>query len=389
MGDTESHVASWRAAGLIDEATVARIASWEADRARRHETDRRPNLAAIFGPGVSIGEMFAYLGVAFLLAATDVFLGRSASSPEGDMILAVGSGIQAVILFAVGLTLLRGDARRRRAAGVAFLVATGHAGAAAAFGAQAVGVEGVTVAVIGSVVALLVATLARRVHPALTTQVAMLGALTCLSISLLTLAQEVIFGPASFSGADPERASQEILITIGSAAWWLITGLVIGLIGLYESRNEGVVGGAAHRAGLTRLWAGLVAIGGFCSAVTRSAPLPNGEYGRVLEPWMAEVAILVVSAILIERAFRRESAAFVVAGAVGMIVALTDFNFSYLSDRTEIGLLIEGLILLAVGFFTDRIRRRLGRRGVDVDRVPPPTTSPLSDQPVPAGAPGE
>jgi hypothetical protein len=85
---------------------------------------------------------------------------------------------------------------------------------------------------------------------------------------------------------------------------------------------------------------------------------------------------------------RGQSAAFVIAGAVGMIVALTDFNFSYLSDQTEVGLLIEGLILLAVGLFADRIRRRLGRRAAH-DGTPPPPAPPVPDQPVPAAAPGE
>ncbi len=127
-----------------------------------------------------------------------------------------------------------------------------------------------------------------------------------------------------------------------------------------------------------------MAIGGFCSAVTRSDMLANGEYRRVLEPFVAELAILVVSAVLIERAFRRGSAAFVVAGAIGMIVALTDFNFSYLSEQTEVGLLIEGLILLAVGFAADRIRRRLVRRGAETDPAEPLGMPVAPDQPVEA-----
>jgi hypothetical protein len=67
-----------------------------------------------------------------------------------------------------------------------------------------------------------------------------------------------------------------------------------------------------------------------------------------------------------------------------MITALTDFNFSYLSDQTEVGLLIEGLILLAVGFAADRIRRRLGRSGDDTDAAPPPALPVMADQQVEA-----
>ena len=381
MGEIDSHLGAWRAAGLIDDGTVERIRAWDAARARSAGEGGRSSIGAILGPGITIAEAFAYLGVAFLLAATDVFLGRMASNPRADQILAVGAAIQAAALFAVGLGLLRGDARRRRAAGVAFLVATAHAGAAGLFGAQAAGAEDALPPVVGSVAALAVATLGRRLHPALTTQLAVLSAATCLAAALLSLIEQLIFGPRTFDANDG-RATAGLAITVGPAAWWLLTGLLLGLVGLYEARREGVDARAAHRAGLTRLWAGVVAIGGFCSAVTRSDALPNGDYGRVLEPFIAEIAILVVSAILIERAFRRSSAAFVVAGAIGLIVALTDFNFSYLSDQTEVGLLIEGLILLAVGFGADRIRRRLGRDRA-TDDAPADATLAI-DQPVEA-----
>ena len=94
--------------------------------------------------------------------ATDVFLGRSVTSSNGDMILAVGSAIQAVVLFAIGLSLLGGDARRRRAAGVAFLVATTHAGVAAWFMSQAIGIQDELAGVLAGAVATLVAAAARR-----------------------------------------------------------------------------------------------------------------------------------------------------------------------------------------------------------------------------------
>ena len=67
-----------------------------------------------------------------------------------------------------------------------------------------------------------------------------------------------------------------------------------------------------------------------------------------------------LSLILLERAFRRDATAYVYAAALGLIVALTDFNLTYLSDSTEIGLAIEGAILLGVGLVADRLRRRIG-----------------------------
>ena len=73
--------------------------------------------------------------------------------------------------------------------------------------------------------------------------------------------------------------------------------------------------------------------------------------------------MLVLAAVLVERAFRRDATSFIYAAALGLIVALTDFNVSYLSNSTEIALLIEGLILLGVGVAADRLRRRIGQSG--------------------------
>jgi len=79
----------------------------------------------------------------------------------------------------------------------------------------------------------------------------------------------------------------------------------------------------------------------------------------------------------VERAFRRNSTAFILAAAVGLIIVLTDFNVAYLqasvaqalglAQSTYIGLLIEAGILLTVGFGGDRLRQRLGD---DRHRVP-------------------
>jgi hypothetical protein len=107
----------------------------------------------------------------------------------------------------------------------------------------------------------------------------------------------------------------------------------------------------------------LTAVIGLASAMSRSAALANGEYGRVVEPWVGDVALLVLAAILVERAFRRDATSFIYAAALALLIALTDFNLTYLSDSTEAALLIEGLILLAVGVATDRLRRRVGRDG--------------------------
>jgi len=97
-----------------------------------------------------------------------------------------------------------------------------------------------------------------------------------------------------------------------------------------------------------------------------------------VEPWIGDLALLVLSAILVERAFRRDATSFIYAAALGLLIALTDFNLNYLSDSTEVALLIEGLILLAVGVAADRLRRRIGR-----------DDAPKLDAPDAAASPGD
>jgi hypothetical protein len=55
------------------------------------------------------------------------------------------------------------------------------------------------------------------------------------------------------------------------------------------------------------------------------------------------------------------------------VIALTDFNFSYLSDSTEVGLLVEGLILLAAGFAVGKLRQRIGGDATPLEPASLPT----------------
>ena len=74
------------------------------------------------------------------------------------------------------------------------------------------------------------------------------------------------------------------------------------------------------------LWAGLTAVLGLFYAVSQSTYSAVSGSGRALEPVVGDVAVLVVAAILLERAYRRESNAFIFAAAIGCIVALTDLD---------------------------------------------------------------
>ena len=174
------------------------------------------------------------------------------------------------------------------------------------------------------------------------------------------------------TGPDP------LILVVATAAWWLATAVGIALIGLREARiaDRDADPGAGRRAAISRFWAGLTAVIGLWQAISRSATFADGEYGRVVEPWVGDLALLALSAILVERAFRRDATSFIYAAALGLLIALTDFNLTYLSDSTEAALLIEGLILLAVGFAADRLRRRIGRDGARPVDAPSDETAP-------------
>jgi hypothetical protein len=181
---------------------------------------------------------------------------------------------------------------------------------------------------------------------------------------MLNLLNAVVLGEQAFTpdGRPLPGGPDPILQVVVSAVWWLVWAVVIGVIGLREARHgpPGTADDARRRAAISRFWAGVMAVVGVATAVIRTAPDASGEYRRVLDPWMAELAIIFVAVVLLERAFRRDATSYVYAAALGLIIALSDFNFTYLSDTTEIGLVIEGAILLAVGIAADRLRRRIG-----------------------------
>ncbi|MBA2255179.1 MAG: hypothetical protein H0W07_08705, partial [Chloroflexi bacterium] len=80
---------------------------------------------------------------------------------------------------------------------------------------------------------------------------------------------------------------------------------------------------------------------------------------------VGDTILILVSAVLLERAFRRSASAFVYPAALGVIIGLSDLNATYLAAATtsELALLVEGAILLAAGFAFDRLRRRVGGTG--------------------------
>jgi hypothetical protein len=141
---------------------------------------------------------------------------------------------------------------------------------------------------------------------------------------------------------------------------WMVISVAIGLVGLRESRRRAA--GTDGRAALSRFWAGMVLIAGTWAAVHAFGYRGDDAYGRILEPWLGDLIIVAIVVVLVERAFRRDAVAFIIPAALGLIAALSDLNFTYLAGSTEVGLLLEGVVLLGVGFGADRLRRRLDRR---------------------------
>ena len=288
MSNAATHIAAWQAAGLIDEATADRLRATEADVGSATEplaeddpkASARPrsSVSAMFGPSVTIPEVFGYLGGAFLVAAWSSFMARTAgSSADAEIVLGVMSLIAAGALAGLGLALRGRNERSSRAAGVAFVVATSYvAGAAASFSAGA-GIDWPAIGVVSSAVALLAAIVFRTIHPAVLTQVGLLASLTALAGSALAWVQATFFapGPPDATTGIPTAASgpDPIVLVIGSAVWWLLVAVTIALIGLWEARRGERLGDAAglRRAGVSRFWAGLTAVIGLATAVTMNA----------------------------------------------------------------------------------------------------------------------
>ena len=367
---------AWERDGLIDGPTAGRLRSAEANatplesppQAGMPSPSRRSRieLGPAGEPAVSAGEMFAWLGVIFVLSAWTTFIVRLSAENIGSAIVAGGFAIAAAGLVVLGLVLRSGSARRRRAAGPALVVAAAYAAAAAVPIVNDAFTDTQVKTLLVATVALAATAAARRIQPGLATQLGVLIAITTAGAALIAWGQFLVAPEDLTLGlqTSPDPAPRGLIAAVG----WLAIGLILGLLAIVEERSgpgpREDDGAPERRAGLTRLWAGLTAVGGFASAITQQTYTEFGS-SRIVEPWLADAAILGLAVILVQRAFLRDSGAFLLAAGVGFVIALTDFNFTYLSTSTEIGLLIEGGILLAVGVVADRLRRRLtGRDGV-------------------------
>jgi hypothetical protein len=378
MDEVLEHIESWRAAGLIDEATAARLRAAEAVHEEAHTPGSTTSggggattspilgdlagMVSVVGPAVTIGELFGYLGGVFLLGAWIALMSQVGNG--SDLVNGLGAAIAALGVALVGLSLGRADARRSRAGGVCFLVSTLLAVAAGSQLAESAGLEAPVSWVAAGGAGIVVSALFRWHHPALLTQLAVLASLTIVAVGGLQWVSDAIGRPGGWdangffrrrTGLDP------VLLVLGQASWWMLWAVGIGFAGSLEDRHGRDRGdrSASRRAALTRLWAGLVAVLGLASAIRMEDGANQYLMTRVVPAWVGDVALLLLSAVLVERAFRRDATAFLWAAALGVVIALTDLNMTYLGGDTWMALLSEGAILVMVGFLADRLRRAL------------------------------
>ena len=377
---------AWLAAGLIDEATAERLRAAETAAA----PDARPDnplqaASAMFGPPVTIVELFGYVGAGFLLAAWHVLAPDNDFSEAPNVVdQSIRWLVPAVAFVVIGLIARSGSPQLGRAAGVAFAIATIHAYGLFEGILRPGYIDPAEVAVAG--LTALPALAFRRLHPSVLTQLTLVGALLLLAGVAFRWLSGVVFGVDTFERT-PSETTATALMTM---AWWLAWAVGLGLLGRLEwrigddappSRNPDE-DARARRGRVTRLIAGLTAV----FAVTAGA-MVSGNEGRALPAWLGDLAILAVSGILLALAIRFGSLAYLLPAALGLIVALTDLNSQYVVERTGVGaaLVVEGLILIGAGLVAERLRRAMARRrmapGGEPPIAPPSGEAPVADAP--------
>ena len=344
----------WRAAGLIDDPTAERLRSAEADEpgggpvreaAAASATGLPGAIGSMFGP-TPIAELFAYLGARFVIVAWHVLVASwrqpvydsGLDGPAVDYLrIALEWGLPAVALAVAGWLLLGRDDRSRRATGVAFAVATLHVygGVGQAFQ----GGDYLLAAVAASVASVAAAILFRVRQPGMVTQLVLLVTIVSLSTSALASVGHALFGELDY-GFDGTLVNGNLVTRqLLQLAWWLGTAVLLGLVARREIAAaravafEPVVGvAAARRAALTQFAAGLTAVGGTATAV-----LAGGFADQGLPTIAGDGVVLVVGAVLLVFAARTASIYLYPMAALGIIIALTSLNATYVAQQTGIG----------------------------------------------------
>jgi hypothetical protein len=369
-------IAAWESEGIIDAATAARLRAAEASTS---VLGRQSVVASAFGPGLQITEVFGYLGAAFVLGAWHSLVASLIPAEVGDAVVrhnvlrdVAQWLVAAVWLGGLGFVLAGRGERGRRAAGVLYLVATAHVLAGVmvmlAWNPEPDASETFFAGAAGTAAALFF----RRLQPALLTQLGLIIGAVVLGFGTMQLLERFLFGSAA--SGDTPTAARPLL----SIAWWLLVAVGFGVLARWERSRLAAATAAEHdairrRAGMTALAAGLTAI------IGTSLGALGGFGGRPFEPWMDDLIVAAVSAVLLGLAVRSGAAAYLYPAALGLFIAFSDLNAQYVAAETGTGiaLLVEGVILLVVGFGADRVRRRLEARrtGSPVHGTPEPVVA--------------
>jgi hypothetical protein len=363
MGDPQvlERIAAWEAAGLIESETAERLRAAEAA-----VESAEPNSRAV-GAGVAswfrfnVAELFGYLGIGFLMAAyywgVSKVVGETWEHGTG---WAIGTGLAAIVYVVAGYVARDRDDAAGRAAGPLLLVGGFQVFVAVMFLFQDIPSASDIAPVVATLVWLAAALLARRALAALPTQSGLLAAIVSFAWAVAGWVGPIVFGRTIFEyGAVDAQAN--LLRPIVFIAWMLGTAGVVGFLGEREARQVAEDPGAGRRAALTRFWAAMTAVIGTAFGVVGQAP---GFYGRDLEPFVGDAILVLVACALVALAMRLHATSYLLPAGLGVVVALTDLNGQYVADELGLGpaLLLEGVALLAVGYGTELMRRRLARR---------------------------
>lgn len=354
-------IAAWEAAGLIEPETAERLRAAEAAVESAAPSSRAVGAGVASWFRFSVAELFGYIGVGFLMAAyywgVSQVVGETWEHGTG---WAIGTGLAAIVYLVAGYVVRDRDDAVGRAAGPLLLVGGLQVFVAVTFLFQDVPSASDVAPVVATLVWLAAALVARRTLAALLTQSGLLAAIVSFAWAVAGWVGPIVFGSPDY-GYPATDAYANPLRPIVFIAWMLATAAVVGRLGEGEARASDTDPGAGRRATLTRFWAGMTAVIGTGFGVLGQYP---GFYGRELEPFVGDAILFVVCGGLVALAMRLNATSYLIPAGLGVIIALTDLNGSYIADEFGQGpaLLVEGIALLGAGYGTELVRRRLARR---------------------------
>ena len=307
-------IEAWEAAGLIDPETARRLREAEADAVPESEAAEARATGVGRAFGLTAVELFVYLGAAFVLAAWYALIASTNPSFEDSSARFGAAGLIAgITLGLTGVAMARRDARFRRAAGVAFLVALPNLGAGVYLIADTLHPDiypaPPTNALVASIVVLVAALAARRVVPALTTQLGLAAAAVTVGGFAMGWLDVILFprGALEYEPRPLDETAALVRVLLSMAWWWAVAAVMAVLLIILdpEPRTEG-------RTRLGRIAVGLTAVLGTTSAVfIRHDWSENSSLSGqpVLEPFVGAAIILAVSGVLVALAVKRQSVA--------------------------------------------------------------------------------